>query len=177
MRNDVGDGETGSGIEAGGGVRFADEATGITVEGRARTLLNHGGGSEEWGVSGLVRLDPGSAGRGLALSVRPAWGPTASGVERLWQAGVVPGAARESGRLEARLGYGMALLGGHATGTPEMALGLSEAGRDWRLGWTLGLARTEPTSFHVSLEATRWEPANDNATPEHRVGITASMRW
>ena len=177
MRNDVGDGETGSGIEAGGGVRFADEATGITVEGRARTLLNHGGGSEEWGVSGLVRLDPGSAGRGLALSVRPAWGPSASGVERLWQAGVVPGAARESGRLEARVGYGMALLGGHATGTPEMALGLSEAGRDWRLGWTLGLARTERSSFHVSLEATRWEPANDDATPEHRVGITASMRW
>ena len=98
MRNDVGDGETGSGIEAGGGVRFADEATGITVEGRARTLLNHGGGSEEWGVSGLVRLDPGSAGRGLALSVQPAWGPTASGVERLWQTGVVPGASRESGR-------------------------------------------------------------------------------
>ena len=177
MRNDVGDGETGSGIEAGGGLRFADEATGITVEGRARTLLNHGGGSEEWGVSGLVRLDPGSAGRGLALSVRPAWGPTASGVERLWQTGVVPGATRESGRLEARLGYGMALLGGHATGTPEMALGLSEAGRDWRLGWTLGLARTEPTSFHVSLEATRWEPAHDDATPENRVGITASMRW
>ena len=177
MRNDVGDGETGSGIEAGGGLRFADEATGITVEGRARTLLNHGGGSEEWGVSGLVRLDPGSAGRGLALSVQPAWGATASGVERLWQAGVVPGAARESGRLEARLGYGMALLGGHATGTPEMALGLSEAGRDWRLGWTLGLARTERASFHVSLEATRWEPANDDATPENRIGITASMRW
>ena len=71
----------------------------------------------------------------------------------------------------------MALLGGRATGTPELALGLSEAGRDWRLGWTLGLARTERASFHFSLEATRWEPANGDATPENRVGVTASMRW
>ena len=85
--------------------------------------------------------------------------------------------SRESERLEVRVGYGMALLGGHATGTPELALGLSEAGRDWRLGWTLGLARTERASFHFSLEATRWEPANGDATPENRVGVTASMRW
>ncbi len=178
MRNDVGAGETGTGIEAGGGLRFADAATGFTVEVRARTLLSHSGDSEEWGVSGLVRLDPGSAGRGLALSVQPAWGETASGVERLWQTGVVPGERASGGaRLEARVGYGMALLGGRATGTPELALGLSEASRDWRLGWTLGLARTERASFHFSLEATRWEPANGDATPENRVGVTASMRW
>ena len=111
MRNDVGDGETGSGIEAGGGIGYADEATGLTVEGRARTLVGQGGDYEEWGVSGLVRLDPGAAGRGLALSVRPAWGQAASAVDRLWQTGIGPGASsgQESGRLEARVGYGMAL--------------------------------------------------------------------
>ena len=64
MRSDVGDGETGDGVEAGGGVRYADEATGLTVEGRARTLVGHSGTQEEWGVSGLVRLDPGAAGPG-----------------------------------------------------------------------------------------------------------------
>ena len=179
MRNDVGDGETGSGIEAGGGIGYADEATGLTVEGRARTLVGQGGDYEEWGVSGLVRLDPGAAGRGLALSVRPAWGQAASGVDRLWQTGIGPGASsgQESGRLEARVGYGMALLGGHVTGTPELGLGLSDAGHDWRLGWTLGLAETERVSFHFGLEATRWEPADDDRSAEHRVGITASMRW
>ncbi len=179
MRNDVGDGETGSGIEAGGGIGYADEATGLTVEGRARTLVGQGGDYEEWGVSGLVRLDPGAAGRGLALSVRPAWGQAASAVDRLWQTGIGPGASsgQESGRLEARVGYGMALLGGHVTGTPELGLGLSDAGHDWRLGWTLGLAETERVSFHVGFEATRWEPADDDRSAEHRVGITASMRW
>ncbi len=177
MRNDVGDGETGSGVEAGGGVSYADEATGLTVEGRARTVVGHSGDYEEWGVSGLVRLDPGAAGLGLALSVRPAWGQTASGVERLWQTGIAPQASRESGRLEARVGYGMALLDGHVTGTPEMGLGFSEAGRETALGWTLGLAETRRVTFHLGLEATRWEPANDNAATEHRIGLNAIMRW
>ena len=38
-------------------------------------------------MSGLVRIDPGGAGQGLALSLQPAWGRTASGVQRLWEHG------------------------------------------------------------------------------------------
>ena len=180
MRNDVGDGETGNGVEVGGGLRYANEATGLTIAWRARTLLSHSGDDEEWGVSGLVRLAPGAGGRGLALSVRPAWGQTASGVQRLWATGVTPGAAsagQKGGRLDARVGYGMALLGGHFTGTPELGLGLAETGRDWRLGWRLGLAETKRVSFNLRLEGTRWEPVNDSLAPEHWIGLTANMRW
>ena len=180
LRNDVGDGQTGNGVEVGGGLRYADAATGLTVAWRARTLLSHSGDDEEWGVSGLVQLAPNAAGRGLALSVQPAWGQTASGVQRLWATGVTPGAAsagQEGGRLDARVGYGMALLGGHFTGTPELGLGLSEAGRDWRLGWRLGLAETKRVSFNLRLEGTRREPVNDNLAPEHWIGLTANMRW
>ena len=180
MRNDVGDGETGNGVEVGGGLRYADDAAGLTVAWRARTLLSHSGDHEEWGMSGLVRLAPGAAGRGLALSVQPAWGQTASSVQRLWATGVTPGVAsagQGGGRLDARVGYGMALLDGHFTGTPELGLGLSEAGRDWRLGWRLGLAETKRVAFNLRLEGTRWEPANDNGPPEHWVGLTANMRW
>ena len=104
MRNDGGDGETGSSVEAGGGLRYADPATGLTVEGRARTLLVHSEDYEEWGLSGLIRIDPGSAGRGLALNVQPAWGPTASGVQRLWETGVAGGSSptyRAVGRIDA----------------------------------------------------------------------------
>ena len=75
MRYDGGDGETGSSIETGGGLRYADPASGLTIEGRAGTVLAHGGDYEEWGVSGLLRLDPGAAGLGFSLSVQPAWGP------------------------------------------------------------------------------------------------------
>ena len=41
------------------------------MAGRAGTLVGHGRDYEEWGVSGQVRVDPGAAGRGLALSVGP----------------------------------------------------------------------------------------------------------
>ena len=58
VRNDGGDGETGTGIEAGGALRYEDAASGLTVEGRVRTLLSHSGDYEETGVSGLVRIAP-----------------------------------------------------------------------------------------------------------------------
>ncbi len=180
VRNDGGDGETGTSVEAGGGLRYADQSTGLTVEARARTLLAHSGDYEEWGVSGLVRIDPGPAGQGLALSVRPAWGQTASGVQRLWQTGVTGGvqpAGQANGRLDARVGYGLALFGGHFLGTPELGLGLSEVGHEWRLGWRLGLAGSKRVSFNLGLEATRWEPVDTTMASEDRVGLNATMLW
>ena len=180
VRNDGGDGETGTSVEAGGGLHYADQATGLTLGARARTLLAHSGDYEEWGVSGLVRLDPGAAGRGFALSVRPAWGQTASGVQRLWQRGVTGGAepgGQANGRLDARVGYGMALFGGHFLGTPELGLGLSEVGHEWRLGWRLGLAGGKPVSFNLGLEASQWEPADATTASESRVGLSATMLW
>ena len=179
VRSDGGDGETGTSVEAGGGLRYADYASGLTVETRARTLLTHSGDYEEWGVSGLIRLDPGAAGRGLSFSVRPAWGHTASGVRRLWETamtGEVTPTDQGRGRLDARVGYGMVMSGGHFVGTPEAGLGLSEAGHEWRLGWRLGLARSTHISFNLALEATRWEPVTA-AAPEHRVGLSAAMLW
>ena len=180
VRNDGGDGETGTSVEAGGGLRYADQATGLTVEARARTLLAHSGDYEEWGLSGLVRLDPGPAGQGLALSVRPAWGQTVSGVQRLWQTGVtgeVEPTGQANGRLDARVGYGMALFGGHFLGTPELGLGLSEVGHEWRVGWRLGLAGVRRVSFNLGLEATRREPADATTASEDRVGLNATMLW
>ena len=180
VRNDGGDGETGTSVEVGGGLRYADQAAGLTVEARARTLLAHSGDYEEWGVSGLVRFDPGPAGQGLALSVRPAWGQTASGVQRLWQTGITGGAepsGQANGRLDARVGYGMALFGGHFLGTPELGLGLSEVGHEWRVGWRLGLAGGKRVSFNLGLEAARWDPADATTASEDRVGLSATMLW
>ena len=44
-------------------------------------------------------------------------------------------------RLEARLGYGLALFGDRFIATPELGLGLSETSREYRAGWRLALAR------------------------------------
>ena len=69
LRHDGGDAETGTGIEIGGGLRFADPDLGLTVDANARGLVAHEDGDyAEWGASGSVRIDPGASGRGLSLA-------------------------------------------------------------------------------------------------------------
>ena len=85
LRHDGGDAETGTGVEIGGGLRYIAGA--LTIEGQARTLVAHeASGYEEWGMSGAIRVTPSSSGRGLTLSIAPAWGRTGSATDRLWSA-------------------------------------------------------------------------------------------
>ena len=51
-RWDAGDGATGGGVEAGGGVAWADPSRGLTLEARARVLAVHRSDLDEWGASG-----------------------------------------------------------------------------------------------------------------------------
>ena len=175
VRSDGGDGETGTSVEAGGGLRYADQATGLTVETRARTLLTHSGDYEEWGVSGLIRLDPGAAGRGLSFSVQPAWGHTAGGVQRLWARGFGARASPDNhqARLQAEVGYGLVARRGLGVVTPYAGLGLTgESTRSWRMGshWRLAPAAS------VSLEGARYEAAAGDA-PDHGLMLYGAFRW
>ena len=176
LRNDGGDGETGTGIEAGGALRYADAGSGLTVEGRVRTLLNHSGDYEETGVSGLVRIAPGASGQGLALVVEPAWGRTASGVHQLWENGVTAGASpagQPTARLSAEIGYGIGAAHGLGVVTPYTGLGLTGDGaRSWRMGarWQLVPAAS------VSVEGSLYEVANDDG-PEHGLMLRGALRW
>ena len=70
-----------------------DAASGLTIEGRARTPLVHSDEYEEWNVNGLARIDPGASGRGLSLGVRPAWSETSSGVRQLVETAAAAGVA------------------------------------------------------------------------------------
>ena len=73
-------------------------------------------------------------------------------------------------RLDLRAGYGFAAAGDGFTMTPEFGLGLSEAGRDYTLGWRL--TQRAPASFELGLEATRRESADHDHNPEHDLGLT-----
>ena len=81
-------------------------------------------------------------------------------------------------QLEARFGYGFAAFGDHFTSLPEIALGLSDTGRDYSLGWRLvrggGLGCG---SFALSVETQRRKPANEDIVPEHRVGLRIDARF
>ena len=84
----------------------------------------------------------------------------------------------ESRRLELRLGYGVPAFGDRFTSTPEMGAALSDGGREYSLGWKLGLVPGGPSSFELGIEATRKEPANDAGTePEHGVRLKLDARF
>ena len=182
LRHDGGDAETGTGVELGGRVSWQDPETGLGVEARVRALVAHEDSNyREWGASGSVRLSPGERDRGLSFSLSPTYGAPSSGVERLWSArdarGLAPEGEFEAGQsLQGELGYGLGLFGDRFTGTPNVGFGLSDTARDYRLGWRLTSVGGD-SEFELNLDATRREPANGGAAPEHGVMLRGSLRW
>ena len=180
LRHDGGDAETGTGVEVGAGLRYTVGA--VTIEAQARTLIAHeASGYKEWGASGAIRVTPSPTGRGLTLSIAPAWGQTGSAAERLWSAHDARAFGSDqdfeaSSRLELDAGYGFGLPGNRGVLTPYAGLALGEAGdRTVRAGtrWQFG------PDVVVGLEATRQtsdagEGANEGA---NEVRLRAALRF
>ena len=184
VRHDGGDGETGLGVELGGGLAWNDPALGLTVEGRGRALLMHRGGIGEWGAGGLVTFGPGADGLGLSFGLRPSWGTAAEGgVDRLWRDGPDSPFARAAANdneaslspaagLDAEIGYGLLAFGGHGVLTPHGGLSLSDGGgRTWRAGGRLAVG----PSLTLDLVGERRESADD--PPDHGLMLRATARW
>ena len=156
LRHDGGDGETGAGLELGGGLRYLDREAGLTVEGHGRWLTVHRGTLREWGFGALVRFAPGTRGRGPSVSLMPSWGETASGVQRLWDRGATDPLLHDApgARLEAQFGYGFTPFSSAGVLTPYGGVSLArEVARGYRLGGRLAVGRAAT----VSLEAERRE--------------------
>ena len=161
-RHDGGDGQTGAGLELGGGLRYRVPQVGLTAEGYGRWLAVHEGALQEWGVGAMVTIDPGMDRRGLSASVTPSWGETASGVQRLWQQGAAGPAWYGTSRahVDAQLGYGVPLFGGRSVLTPFGAMNLAgDEARRYRLGGSLATSRWTT----LSLEIERWDRALTDA--------------
>ena len=143
-----------------------------------RTLVAHeASGYEEWGMSGAIRVTPSASGRGLTLSIAPAWGRTRSTTERLWSAhdARALGADSEfeagsSPQMDA--GYSVGLRHGRGVLTPYAGMTLGDAGsRTVRTGtrWQLN-----PDTV-VSVEATR--QASDAGEGANEVRLKAALRF
>ena len=204
LRQDGGDAETGTGIELGGGLSYADPASGLTAEAKVRGLVAHEDSDySELGASGSVRIAPGADGRGLSLSLTPAWGADSGGAEQLWShrdaRAFAPDAETEAGsRLEAEVGYGFSVFDGRAVATPWAGLTRSETDETLRLGQRLTMGASEwrlesafgaaerryaagygyrlGEALDLTLDATRREAANDDG-PEHEIMLRAGLRW
>ena len=159
LRHDGGDAETGTGVEVGADLRYTVGA--VTIEAQARTLLAHeASGYEEWGMSGAIRVTPDDSGRGLTLSIAPAWGRTGSAAERLWSAQKPSALGTDSefepeSRLEIDAGYGFGLAHGRGVLAPYAGFTLRDAGARtvrtdtrWQLGpdTVVGVEATRQTS-------------------------------
>ena len=163
LRHDGGGGETGGGVEFGGSLRYHNPASGLTMAARGWTLIVHGGDYEEWGISGLLRLDPGAASRGISLSMVPAWGETQSSLQRRWENSSTRMADGGAGattmlpaRLEANLGYGFGVLASRGVLTPYSGVSLAGNGsRRFSLGSRLEIG----SSLNLSLEGARHSTA------------------
>ena len=114
-RRDGGDGQTGSGVEIGGGVRLATSA--LTIEARGHMVANHSAKNfSESGFSLKAELVPAADGSGFSFSVAPNWGSARDvGVSSVWtdsssmnlQSRVEDSVSQGSTKsLDAILGYG-----------------------------------------------------------------------
>ena len=154
LRQDGGDGETGAGVEVGGGLRF--EGSGFTLEAMARSLVAPPGDYKEWGAHLLIQRASGSDGRGLSMRLMPTYGTQANSLT-LWERSVADlterGHLNTQGQLRAEVGYGLAAPGGQ--GVYTVYSGMTQAPE--RMQLRLGTRFEVDSSMSVSLESTRWQ--------------------
>ena len=176
LRHDAGDGQSGEGLEVGGSVEWRDAMPGLTLSGRGRVLTL--GTYDEWGISGALRLTPGSDGHGLSFSLSPGYGQENSGIDQLWQAGalggVTPGVTSSSAqsarmRIDSEVGYGLPLSVGMVR--PYLAASLQGSGRTQRMGARLDVS----PGMKLNLEGARRERATTK--DEHRIQLQWEWSW
>ena len=183
VRRDGGDAETGAGLDMGGGVVVSAPSVGLSADVKVRMLLAHEAEEfRERGVSVSLSYDPTPATPfGLRARLSPSWGGQAtSGAEALWGRETLSGMARggfgaAGSRLNADIGYGMP-VGRRLVGTPRLAVMTSGTGRDYRLGYGLGVLEGGPLRFELGIDAQRRETPLAGRT-NHGVAARATLSW
>ena len=182
-RYDSGDGRTGGGLEVGGGVRYRDTVTGLTLEGRTRGLLAHSADYEDWGVEGSVKLESGADGQGLSLALIPGYGNSGSGARGMWERGVLAAADGDGGdgddgdaldlqaRLALRAGYGVRAFTDTGVLTPYSGMSFAGDSRALQLGveWDSG------AQLRLKLSGERLD--TDNADTTHGILFKGEMQF
>ena len=183
VRRDGGDAETGAGLDMGGGVVVSAPSVGLSADVKVRMLLAHEAEEfRERGVSVSLSYNPTPATPfGLRARLAPSWGGQAtSGAEALWGretlSGMASGGFGAAGsRLNADLGYGMP-VGRRLVGTPRLAVMTSGMGRDYRVGYGLGVLEPGSLRFELGIDAQRREsPLAGGAN--HGVAARATLSW
>ena len=182
LRHDGGDAETGAGMDVGVGLVVSEASTGLSLDVRVRTLLVHQAeGFRERGVALTFSYNPTpSTPLGFMASVAPSWGGEArSGAAALWgretMAGMAHGRFAQGNRLDGEVSYGLP-QGSRFVGTPRVGFSASEYGRDYRVGYRLGVLDQGNTKFELGVDAQRQENAMRGGTSNGFLG-RATLGW
>ena len=182
LRHDGGDAENGAGLDVGGGLVVSDASTGLTVDLRVRMLVVHqADGFSERGMALSLSYNPTpSTPLGFTARVAPSWGGEAtSGAEAMWgretMSGMANGGLASGNRLEGEVGYGLP-VGSRFVGTPRVGVSTSEYGRDYRIGYGLGVLDRERLNLDLGVDAHRRESPMLDGTDNGFLG-RATMRW
>ena len=182
LRHDGGDAETGAGMDVGAGLVVSDSSTGLSLDVRVRTLLVHQAeGFRERGVALSFSYNPTpSRPLGFTARVAPSWGGEArSGAEALWNretmAGTAHGSFAQGNRLDGEVGYGLP-VGSRFVGTPRVGFSASEYGRDYRVGYRLGVLDQGNANFELGVDAQRRENATQGRASNGFLG-RVTLGW
>ena len=191
IRRDGGDAETGTGMDVGAGVVFADAVTGLSVDVRVRTLVVHQAeGFAERGMSISVSYNPTtSTPLGFTARVSPAWGgESMSGAAALWGRESMGGMGHDplmggggGQRLDTEVGYGLP-IGSRFVGTPRAGVRTSEYGRDYRIGYGMQVLEQGRLNLQLGVDAERRETPlfqmqEQGAGSDQRVLGRATVQW
>ena len=182
LRHDGGDAETGAGMDVGGGLVMSDASTGLAVDLRVRMLVMHQAeGFRERGMALSLSYNPTpSTPLGFTARVAPSWGGEAtSGAEAMWgretMAGMANGGLASGNRLDGEVGYGLP-VGSRFVGTPRGGVSTSEYGRDYRVGYGLGVLNRERLNLDLGVDAHRRESPMLDGTDNGFLG-RATLGW
>ena len=182
LRHDGGDAETGAGMDVGGGLVMSDASTGLVVDLRVRMLVMHQAeGFRERGMALSLSYSPTpSTPLGFTARVAPSWGGEArSGAEAMWgretMAGLAHGGGGDGTRLDTEVGYGLP-VGNRFVGTPRAGVSTSEYGRDYRVGYGLGVLNRERLNLALGVDAHRRESPMLDGTDNGFLG-RATLGW
>ena len=182
LRQDGGDADRGSGIDIGGGLVVSAPSTGLSADVRVRMLLVHQAeGFRDRGMAVSISWNPTpSTPLGLTARVAPSWGGQATGgAEALWgrqtMAGMAQDGVANGSRLDAEVGYGLP-LGSRFVGTPRIGVAATEHGREYRLGYGLGVLDRESLNLELGVDAHRRESPTLDGTDNGFLG-RATLGW
>ena len=182
LRHDGGDAETGAGLDVGGGLVVSDTSTGLAVDLRMRMLVMHqADGFRERGMALSLSYNPTpSTPLGFTARVAPSWGGEAtSGAEAMWgretMVGMANGGLASGNRLDGEVGYGLP-VGSRFVGTPRAGVSTSEYGRDYRVGYGLGVLNRERLNLALGVDAHRRESPMLDGTDNGFLG-RATLGW